>query len=91
MKIELSGCYNVDRAAEFLEHVRRAATSGEPIEMDLRDVEDADLSFFQILHAVRKDLGEERLRILPGWNQEMDFKLRLTGFVAQVQDTGGNR
>ncbi|NCC24213.1 MAG: STAS domain-containing protein [Deltaproteobacteria bacterium] len=80
MKIHLEGTYNVDRAEELRHILVNAAREGGPLEVDLSRVDDADLSMFQLLHSVQRQIKPERFSILSGWNEDIGLKLGLTGF-----------
>lgn len=57
MSIIIEGVCGVERAGEIRQAILDGAAAGETA-LDISGVVDADLSFFQILHAALRDAGQ---------------------------------
>ena len=53
MRISFEGKCTIGRAAELRETLLRALASGKPVGLDFQGVTDMDMSFCQLIHAVR--------------------------------------
>jgi hypothetical protein len=81
VNVRLEGSWTVERAGELKDLLSQAVSSGEGVEVDFSAVEDADLSFYQLLHAAQKDCAKSgtAIRFLPS----MD-----SGFLAHARWCG---
>jgi len=56
--IQYKGNCTVDRIGELREQLMEAMSRGESTRLSIREVQEADLAFFQLLHAARQSFAE---------------------------------
>ncbi|WP_366941410.1 STAS domain-containing protein [Acidocella sp.] len=61
--IKLSGTIDIRSIIESFSELNRAVSAGSPIEIDLTDIIDIDLSFLQLLESTRKSAAQSSLPI----------------------------
>jgi anti-anti-sigma regulatory factor len=72
--------YTVENAADLKKDLSEALASEEDIDLDLSELEDADYSFFQLIHSAIKSTTN-KVTILPGWQDSLTSKLSMTGLI----------
>ena len=61
MRVSFEGQCTVARAGELRASLLQALNAGEPLELDCKNVADMDLTFCQLIHAVRASCQERGL------------------------------
>ncbi len=83
MNIILEGDCTVQRSAEILQQLRRALIEAQDVlTLSFARVEDADLSFFQLLEATRRscEAAGKKLVLQADFPQRLGAYARRTGF-----------
>lgn len=97
MRIDFSGSCTVQRMEELQQTVRDAANDpAAKVELGFAGVEDVDLSFFQLLHGVRRSFAAKGkdLIFLEDLPPALAPKARLCGFsqwAATLKDASADR
>jgi len=92
MEIELSGDCTVSRAEEIARILSEAVALGEPLVLHLDRVNQADLSFYQLLLALAASCRDRGLvlEVASGLPPELEAKAAWVDFMACVHiDAGG--
>ena len=86
MNVRLEGTWTVERAGELKDILLQAVTSGE-MEVDFTAVREADLSFFQLLHAAQKSCIKTgvSVRFLPTLSPILETRACWTGLGGIVK------
>lgn len=78
--LKLSGRWGVEKAEELHRAFLQAMEGTVPLEVDLEEVEDGDLTFFQIISAAHKTAAKGRLKFVK-IPEHMSTKAENTGFA----------
>lgn len=60
-RLKLSGDWGVDKARDLRDAFTRALDGAQQVQVDMAEVENVDLSFFQILCSVRKSFEDKEI------------------------------
>jgi anti-anti-sigma regulatory factor len=82
----LNGTWTVERAEELKELLLEIMETGE-VDLDFTGVEEADLTFFQLLHAAQKSCRKSgvSIRFLPSLSPLHETRARWTGLSGIVK------
>ncbi|WP_027184182.1 STAS domain-containing protein [Desulfovibrio inopinatus] len=81
MNIEFEGDLTVERAADIKQQLLDALSTGESVELGFSKAADADLTFFQLLHAAKKSFAarQQPLILKKDLPEHLAFKAQVSG------------